>query len=47
MLRPQTKLRKGSVFTGVCLSTGEGVGTLHASWERLHGRRTPLWDTLP
>ena len=28
----QTRLREGSVFTGVCLFTGEGVGTLYASW---------------
>ena len=26
--RPPTKLRKGDVFTGVCLSTGRGVGYL-------------------
>ena len=26
--RPQTKLRKGNVFTGVCLVTGEGVGNI-------------------
>ena len=24
--RPQTKLREGNVFTGICLSTGEGRG---------------------
>ena len=39
--RPQTKLREGKVFTGICLSTGEcgwGVGTSYASWDRSHGR---------
>ena len=28
------KLREGNVFTGICLSTGEGVDTSHASWDR-------------
>ena len=36
----QTKFREGNIFTGVCLSGG-GVGTLHASWDRSHGRLPP------
>ena len=37
---PQTKLREGNVFAGVCPSfcpQGRGVGTSHASWDRSHG----------
>ena len=44
--RPQTKLREGHVFTGVCLSTGDGVGThpwIHdtTGYDRQAGRTDP------
>ena len=32
--RPQMKLWEGNVFTGICLFTGGGVGTSHASQDR-------------
>ena len=38
--RPQTKLRKGNVFTPVCVSVHGGVYTPL-------GRHTPPWQTLP
>ena len=41
---PKTKLWEGNVFTGICLSGGEGgVGTSHALWDRSHSR-VPLED---
>ena len=34
----RTKLRKGKVFTCVCLFGEGGIGTSHLSWDRSHGR---------
>ena len=44
---PQTKLWEGNVFTDVCLCfrLGTGVGISHASWDRLHGRVPPGYQT--
>ena len=47
--RPQTKLREGNVFTGVCLSTGRRSG--HLSSHILSGGylwyQVPLWGVCP
>ena len=39
--RPQQLLRKGYVFTGVCLSTGRGGGVPPHDADTLPGRQTP------